>query len=418
MSNNCRAIHETIIRDLIDAVDMIRDTDAEDILDRSKRSPFASTSLTRMTDNLVCVFPVMVSTSLSIDTSIMIMKAIERKGVVMLQLLFAAYQVTNQEDLASVINQFHKNIKLNDKMGVDDVIAVMDTIGESVDMKKNYAMIEAVRRDMKNINFYFEQNVNPSSLNDISVKKDPYQGFVMEGFGGNRRDGNGVRKTTELTNSDIKKANELVPSMITVNLTYKNDNGDNIKIESAVIGVKARLIPVASNDIINHLMTKVQDRNWLLQLIRATTREISFTKDFLFAIDRAKIDALAHSRRGSSNPMWKVLERRAMGSKLKRLIGASNNYMAITTLAVSQEDVDYAQKQFNTDFSDPSVIDPLFTNLNLMCVCIADESLEVAKFMFDTGDGNWENYSFTSLEREDKDNTYKKVINLMTKVAR
>ena len=47
-----------------------------------------------------------------------------------------------------------------------------------------------------------------------------------------------------------------------------------------------------------------------------------------------------------------------------------------------------------------------------------DEALEVAKFMFDTGDGNWENYSFSSLEREDKDNTYKKVVNLMTKVAR
>lgn len=417
MSNNCRAIHETIIRDLIDMADMIRDTDAEDILDRSKRDKFSTTSLARMTDNLVCVFPVMVSTSLSIDTSIMIMKAIERKGVVMIQLLFSAYQITNERNLADVLAQFHKNIKLNDKMTVDDVIAVMDTIGESVDMKKNYALIEAVRRDMKNINFYFEQNVNPNSLNNISVKKDPYHGFVTEGYGGNRG-GNGVRKTTELTNSDIKKANELVPSMVTVNLTYDGPEGKAIKIESAVIGVKARLIPVASNDIINHLMTKVQDRNWLLQLVRATTREISFTKDFLFAIDRAKIDALAHSRRGSSNPMWKVLERRAMGSKLKRLIGASNNYMAITTLAVSQEDVDYAQKQFNTDFSDPSVVDPLFSNLNLMCVCIADESLEVAKFMFDTGDGNWENYSFTSLEREDKDNTYKKVINLMTKVAR
>lgn len=416
MSNNCRAIHETIIRDLIDMADMIRDTDAEDILDRSKRDKFSTTSLARMTDNLVCVFPVMVSTSLSIDTSIMIMKAIERKGVVMIQLLFSAYQITNERNLADVLAQFHKNIKLNDKMTVDDVIAVMDTIGESVDMKKDYALIEAVRRDMKNINFYFEQNVNPASLNSISVKKDPYQGFVMEGFDRNRN--NGVRKTTELTNSDIKKANELVPSMVTVNLTYDGPEGKAIKIESAVIGVKARLIPVASNDIINHLMTKVQDRNWLLQLVRATTREISFTKDFLFAIDRAKIDALAHSRRGSANPMWKVLERRAMGSKLKRLIGATNNYMAITTLAVSQEDVDYAQKQFNTDFSDPSVVDPLFSNLNLMCVCIADESLEVAKFMFDTGDGNWENYSFTSLEREDKDNTYKKVINLMTKVAR
>ena len=107
-----------------------------------------------------------------------------------------------------------------------------------------------------------------------------------------------------------------------------------------------------------------------------------------------------------------------MGSKLKRLLGSNNSYMAITTLCVSQEDVDYVKKEYNIDIEDPSNISPLFTNYNLMCVCIVDEALEVAKFMFDTGDGNWENYSFSSLEREDKDNTYKKVVNLMTKVAR
>ena len=127
---------------------------------------------------------------------------------------------------------------------------------------------------------------------------------------------------------------------------------------------------------------------------------------------------MAHSKKGSANPMWKVLERRAMGSRLKRLIGSNNNYMAITSLIISQEDVDYMKKEYNVNIEDPSTVYPLFSNYNLMCFGISDESLEVAKFMFDTGEGNWENYSFTSLDREDKDNTYKKVVNLMTKVAR
>ena len=396
MSNDCRVMHETIVKDVIDLFDTIRDTDVEDILDKTRRGKnYNSTSLAKLTDNLVCVFPIMVSSSMSIDTAIMVMKAIERKAAVMLQLLFSAYQVQRAEDLPSILAKFHSNIKLGDKIGVDDVINIMDRISESVEgVKVDYNTLKAIREDMKNINFYFEKTVNPRSLSDFSISRNP-------------------------VSRDIMVEAELMPTTLTVNYVYqKDDQSMAIPIEGVVIGVKARLIPVASNDIVNHVISKIEDKNWLLQLLRATTRETSFAKDFLFAIDKAKIDALSHSRQGSSNPMWKVLERRAMGSKLKRLLGSNNSYMAITTLCVSQEDVDYVKKEYNIDIEDPSNISPLFTNYNLMCVCIVDEALEVAKFMFDTGDGNWENYSFSSLEREDKDNTYKKVVNLMTKVAR
>ena len=422
-----------IVRDILDLVDTVRDTDVEDIFDASKRSKYSTTSIARKTSDLVCVFPVMVSSSLSIDTAIMNMKAIERKCATMLQLLFSADQVQNSSDLSQILGQFQKNIKLNDKMTVDDVVAVMDRLNESgLTMRVNPALVEAVKEDMKNINFYFERNVNPQSLNEFEISRNKSsRETIVERYGSsrpNRTDGSAITKagkdlidTTRnaYISTDYKKANEMVPTLITVNFyAPAGDTNAPVAVGNVVIGVKARLIPVASNDIVNHIMAKVDDRNILLQFIRATTRETNFVKDFLLAIDRAKIDALAHSRKGSANPMWKVLERRAMGSRLKRLIGSNNNYMAITSLIISQEDVDYIKKEYNVNVEDPSTVYPLFSNYNLLCFGISDESLEVAKFMFDTGEGNWENYSFTSLEREDKDNTYKKVVNLMTKVAR
>ena len=424
MRNDCRVLHETIIKDALDLFDTIRDTDVEDIIDSSRRSKYSKTSLAKLTDNLVCVFPVMVSSSLSIDSAVMIMKAIERKAAVMLQLLFSAYQIQNTDNIVEILQKFHTNIKLNDKIGVDDVINMMDHISESVQgVKVDRNILNIIREDMKNINFYFEKSVNPHSLSEMNISRNPItRDVVIED--GHDKFRNPYRATNvqdvakSFSANDIKKANELMPTTLAVNYVYRDDNGNSIPVEGTVIGVKARLIPVSSNDITNHIISKVEDKNWLLQFLRATTRETSFVRDFLLAIDKAKVDALSHSRQGSSNPMWKVLERRAMGSKLKRLLGSNNGYMAITTLCVSQEDVDYVKKEFNIDFENPSNIDPLFSNLNLMCVCIVDEALEVAKFMFDTGDGNWENYSFTSLEREDKDNTYKKVVNLMTKVAR
>lgn len=423
MRNDCRVLHETVVKDIMDLFDLIRDTDVEDIIDSSKRNPYSKTSLAKLTDNLVCVFPVMVSSSLSIDSAVMIMKAIERKAAVMLQLLFSAYQVQNANNLADVLGQFHKNIKLNDKMTVDDVINVMDHL-EGVQLRVDPRQIQAIKEDMKNIHFYFEKSVNPNPISELSISRNPVSREIVvedrsHGFVNLRRSSNTADISKSFAANDIKKANELMPTTLTVNFVYeRTPGGMTIPVEGVVIGIKARLIPVSSNDIVNHIISKVEDKNWLLQLIRATTRETSFVKDFLLAIDKAKVDALAHSRQGSANPMWKVLERRAMNSKLRRLLGSNNAYMAITTLCVSQEDVDYVKKEFNIDFEQPSNIDPLFSNLNLMCVCIVDEALEVAKFMFDTGDGNWENYSFSSLEREDKDNTYKKVVNLMTKVAR
>ena len=418
-----------IVRDILDFVDVIKNYDVDDMFDSSKRSKFSSTSIARKTSNLICVFPVMVSSSLSIDTAIMNMKAIERKAATMLQLLFSAYQIQSADGMEEILGQFHKNIKLKPGFDMDDVVSIMDSLEETGVVKNiDIAKVNAIKESMRGISFYFEENVNPNSLSSFSTSKNKAsRELVIE-----RYDRSSVAKNimdvlkarndinrNVYINTDYRKANEMVPTLITINFWVKSNNDSPpIPLDNVVIGVKARLIPVAANDITNHILAKIEDKNALLQFIRATTRETNFVKDFLLAIDRAKIDALAHSKKGSANPMWKVLERRAMGSRLKRLIGSNNNYMAITSLIVSQEDVDYMKKEYNVNIEDPSTVYPLFSNYNLMCFGISDESLEVAKFMFDTGEGNWENYSFTSLDREDKDNTYKKVVNLMTKVAR
>ena len=53
-----------------------------------------------------------------------------------------------------------------------------------------------------------------------------------------------------------------------------------------------------------------------------------------------------------------------------------------------------------------------------MDIVVVDESLEIAKFMFDDGDGVYETLTFDYLEKESNGNDYKKVINLMSKINR
>ena len=55
---------------------------------------------------------------------------------------------------------------------------------------------------------------------------------------------------------------------------------------------------------------------------------------------------------------------------------------------------------------------------NLMDIVVADESLEIAKFLFDDGNGVFEAVTFDALEKQNSDNSTKKIVNLLSKANR
>ena len=95
-----------------------------------------------------------------------------------------------------------------------------------------------------------------------------------------------------------------------------------------------------------------------------------------------------------------------------------NDASPITSLIISQEEVEYLKKYNNIDMEKSYVTRSILEAYNLMDIVIADESLEVAKFLFDDGDGIYDVLPFDALEKEAKDSSYKKVINLMSKINR
>lgn len=245
-----------------------------------------------------------------------------------------------------------------------------------------------------------EKDARMAARNDIQNQKD-----ISDMF------------TNQVFSSDIKKANEMVPTMMVVNfITLDGEHQINRQV---VIGVKAKLFPVESHDVINKIIVKNADRNILLKFIKASTKEISFLKDFLFAIDNAKLSAIANSRNGSStNKLLKTLERRALNGKIRKAFKINNAYKAIATLVISREEADYIYKNNNIDVMNPRVIRPIMENLSLMMFIVVDDSAETASILMDSGDDSYETISYTHLEREASDNSSKKIINLMTKLNR
>lgn len=223
--------------------------------------------------------------------------------------------------------------------------------------------------------------------------------------------------TNYIVPSDLKKANELVPTMMVVNFVYQPEDGSDPTYKQMVVGVKAKLYEVEPMDVINKIITKHVDSNLLLKLIQVNTRQISFVKDFVLAIDAAKVDALSKSKRGSTNKLFKVLERRALGSRAMKTLRMKDYCKAITSLVISQEEAEELRKN-NIDVSNPRIIRPIMEQLNLISFAIIDESAEAVKFIWDTGDDIYETIPLNRLEKEQKDGMSKKVINLMAKMNR
>ena len=220
----------------------------------------------------------------------------------------------------------------------------------------------------------------------------------------------------QLLDNDIKKANELMPTTMIVNFISRDEGVNDVIRMSGVIGVKAKMYPVDSMDICNRLASKVKDKNGLFNLVRASTREISFFKDLAFAIDKAKMDAIYMASDSNNAKMFKVLERRAAKNKFSRLI-KKNDASPITSLVISQYEVDY-MKQLNIDMNKSYNARAILEGYNLMDIVVADESMEIARFLFDDGDGVYEALTFDALEKQANDNTYKKVVNLVSKINR
>ena len=218
-------------------------------------------------------------------------------------------------------------------------------------------------------------------------------------------------------NNEYKKANELQPTMMVVNFIRKSEDGEG-SINTAVIGIKCKIYPITSADIVNRISGKLQDKSFLTNFVRATTNEIAFFRDFLFAVDQAKFDAKSYGKNASSNKLWKVLERRSTKSKFRRSLKMYNDATAISTLVMSENDSEYLKKIHNIDILDVSRARKIMDAYNFMCLVVANQSTEVASFLYDTGDDTYEMIPFSGLEREASDNSYKKMVNLLSKVSR
>lgn len=355
-------------------------------------------SIAKQASHGVCQFPVITTRSLDYDTSMMISKACERSFSSFLQVVLQMNQVMgSDEQVKDFIARFHTNS--ND---VEEML-------ESVSPRAR----EIVKQLLEDQSLVFEDQFESKSLNERYNPKDAkvvFSGkYMKESFGSklitpvaeakaNTDDpkyiGDYVPKDL-LKDNDVKKANEIVPSLLHIRVKQATANG--VLPIDFIIGVKATLHPVTANDMIFNMTKSITDKGKVFNFLRWTTGELSLVKDLILGLGETKENLKAQYDKKAS-AWWNLLRNRKILARLSKW-GRSNPILPNATIVISQEEADYIKANSHFDFLDADNAKKVMNDLGLIQFVIVDPSTEVAHFLID-GQKDFETYTFNSIERE------------------
>lgn len=401
-------IQESILSDIINIYDNVTadDFSLDKLLPTQAGGYKSFKSINSATKDLVLTFPVMFSRNMELATAELIAKALEAKYANLVKMLLTAMAITNATDAIDYVKNIHSNMQFNNGIDVDDYLTINSKL-----TKESGAMVmftpgtKAVYENYKH-SLKHSLPIANQIISEADSKRDENKSSKS------KDDKPGSVKFDQ--DAKLDKANQQMPLMMKVNFISKA-TGRPITT-SAYLGIKCKLFDVAGLDIIQRIISKNSSAISLFNFIRATSQEIGFWRDFVFALSKAKVDAISNARNGSSSKMWKALEQRATKSKLNQFFRQKNDATAITSLLVTTDEVEELKKNNDIDLSRSNVARKIMSDYNLLCIGIVDETTESVALIFDTGDDEYELVRFKSLKK-DKDMDAKQIVNLLTKMA-
>ena len=199
-----------------------------------------------------------------------------------------------------------------------------------------------------------------------------------------------------LQDNDAKKSNELVSTLVHMRIQLvSREKGTSLGYQDFVLGVKATMHPVTSEEMITNLISAYKGDSMVFDFLRWTTGEIKFFRDFLLGVSSIKKDIA--NRVAGQSPLWLSAKRLRNLSRLNGL--KKNNFYPNMTIVITKEEVDFIKDNYGINFMNlrdaKIVIDKLF----LIDFIIVDESSKVVHFLFENMN-NWESVSYSGLERE------------------
>lgn len=431
---------------LKDIFDVIKDVDFNNLMKDFKGTKKYS-SISKRASEGVLQFPVLVTDSLDIDVLQMITKALERNYTTFVQVVLSmdpVMNLKNERDIGEYLRKFHQNTDtkadINDfhNLGVslskanesftclvsDDEKNVLITfVHEGIDRKliqQNKELLRSVYDDIVTEclnNKYIPQSSYTYRFNNNTLTRTynnavgPYKKVVVEA---DNKGANFKEIGPVLSDNDVKKSNELIPTTLNVKIKMINDEEEDLGFINYTIGIKAIMHPIKSTDMIENIIKGFKNSSSFFNFIRWTTGEISFLKDFILKIGEIKNDVL--SRGSGSSHWWLTLKRRKSLAQVKDFIG-KRQLLPNTTIVISADEAEKIKSEYGFDLMDERLINKIMKEYFLLGFVIVDNSSQIAYFMFD-GQMTFQSVTFRSLERENSNKSaeFKEMLKLINRI--
>lgn len=430
----------TLVNNVVNVInDKLKENDLDGEFDFGNINR-ARNSISKKSSQAVLQFPVLTSRNLSDQEVLLtINKALEREYGIFIRVasglddelyIPGKFKPTRDSAKAKYIHdKLHQNLTYGD-YPIGDIArkSVLSTVsknnnGYSINQDKflpslktnainsifESANIELLKIEKNDLNYKSLNEATPKiTINNNKPKqnKDDDDKLKID----TRHEKNRYEK--QLVDNDVKKSNELVPTLINLPINIRTDSyyyQDNI-----LVGVKAVIHPVDSDDMIYNITQSLKEKRKFFRFIQWTTGEIAFFKDYLFCLDRIKKEAFQHNKK---DRIWRALKIRANKDRLKRMTGKKGDFLPNTTILITMEEVEYILNEYGIDLiNNINAVRQLFDIYFLLGLVIYDSSNSLVYFIFD-GQNSYQALPLTALERETatKVNDIKAITSLMNK---
>lgn len=200
----------------------------------------------------------------------------------------------------------------------------------------------------------------------------------------------------KLLDRDVKKTNDMTPFGIQVRLIAKNEKNEFVQYIDFIVGVKAILHPVKSDDMINNIQRALQNKSVFFKFLRWTSGEISLIKNIILNIDDMKFDAI---NRTNKSPWFSSLKRLKKKKVGVHDLTVPHALIPNATIAISSYEADYLENNMGINIRDPKIARKVLQQLFLVSFIIVDEGTGTINIL-DDGDSDYQTYALETLERQ------------------
>jgi len=220
---------------------------------------------------------------------------------------------------------------------------------------KESSFIPSHWNEIKNFAFLpYEKNFNYSSLDGTIVLKE----------------GN---ESVEHANSKYAKIFNLEPTTLKVKvytMMPSGEGGGKLANVEFIIGIKCVPHIIPSNDMIYHTGRALKNENFFMNLIKFTTGEKKFWRDWFFKVEDFKKDVVT-SKNDKTARLWFSLKTFRSTKYLRKLLG-KGNLVPVTTLLLHTDEVNEIRKQHGINLMEVQNTKKLMDTLSLFGLNVYD----------------------------------------------